>query len=49
MVFSAGRLLVFGGTEVPFDAEAAGTAVAPSARVASPASKAMRNRVIRSS
>src|SRR6185437_136696 len=49
MVFSAGRLLVFGGTAVPFDADATGTATAANANVASPASTAMRNRVIQSS
>src|SRR5689334_1368518 len=49
MVLSARRLLVFDGTDVPFDADATGTATAANAKVASPASTAMRNRVIRSS
>jgi hypothetical protein len=49
IVFSAGRLLVFCGTAVPFDADATGTTTAANANVASPASTAIQNRFITSS
>src|SRR5579862_9059691 len=44
MVSRGGKLVTLGGTVVPFDAAAAGTLITPSANVASPAIRAMRNR-----